>query len=76
MRSIAPAILAASLRLRAGEMRRERDAAVSIWDDPAVSELAPQILDHATRSRLPTIVDAGSVTIPTSILALADQVLE
>jgi putative ABC transport system substrate-binding protein len=116
------------------EMRRERDGAVLIWDDPAISELAPQILDHATKNRLPTIVDAGrwatvgaligygpkpedlyrqaathvdrilkgakpgdlpigqpttfelicnlktaralGVTIPTSILALADQVIE
>ena len=116
------------------EMRRERDAAMLIWDDPAISELAPQILDHASKNRPPTIVDAGrwatigaligygpkpedlyrqaathvdrilkgakpgdlpigqpttfelicnlktaralGVTIPTSILALADQVLE
>jgi ABC-type uncharacterized transport system substrate-binding protein len=41
------------------EMRRERDAAVMIWDDPAISETAPQLLDLAMKSRLPTIADAG-----------------
>ena len=41
------------------EMRKERDGAVLIWDDPAISEVAPQILDLAVRNRLPTIADAG-----------------
>ena len=41
------------------EMRRERDAAVMIWDDPAISETAPQLLDLAMKNRLPTIADAG-----------------
>jgi putative ABC transport system substrate-binding protein len=41
------------------EMRRERDAAVMIWDDPAISETAPQLLDLAIKNRLPTIADAG-----------------
>jgi putative ABC transport system substrate-binding protein len=41
------------------EMRRERDGAVMIWDDPAISETAPQLLDLAMRNRLPTIADAG-----------------
>jgi ABC-type uncharacterized transport system substrate-binding protein len=41
------------------EMRKERDAAVLIWDDPAISELAPQLLDLALKNRLPTIADAG-----------------
>jgi putative tryptophan/tyrosine transport system substrate-binding protein len=41
------------------EMRRERDAAVMIWDDPAISETAPQLLDLAVKNRLPTVADAG-----------------
>jgi ABC-type uncharacterized transport system substrate-binding protein len=41
------------------EMRKERDAAILIWDDPAISELAPQLLDLALKNRLPTIADAG-----------------
>lgn len=41
------------------EMRRERDAAVMIWDDPAISETAPQLLDLAMKNRLPTIADGG-----------------
>src|SRR5580765_290795 len=41
------------------EMKKERDAAVLIWDDPAISELAPQLLDLALKNRLPTIADAG-----------------
>jgi putative ABC transport system substrate-binding protein len=41
------------------EMRKERDGAVLIWDDPAISEVAPQILDLAVKSRLPTVADAG-----------------
>jgi ABC-type uncharacterized transport system substrate-binding protein len=41
------------------EIRKERDAAVLIWDDPAISELAPQLLDLALKNRLPTIADAG-----------------
>jgi len=41
------------------EMRRERDAAVMIWDDPAISETAPQLLDLAMKNRLPTVADAG-----------------
>ena len=39
------------------EMRKERDGAILIWDDPAIDELAPQILDLAVKYRLPTIVD-------------------
>ena len=41
------------------EMRRERDAAVMIWDDPAISETAPQLLDLAVKNQLPTVADAG-----------------
>jgi len=41
------------------EMRRERDAAVMIGDDPAISETAPQLLDLAVKNRLPTVADAG-----------------
>ena len=41
------------------EIRKERDGAVLIWDDPAIYELAPQILDLAVKNRLPTIADAG-----------------
>ncbi len=41
------------------EIRKERDGAVLIWDDPAISELAPQLLDLAVKNRLPTIADAG-----------------
>ena len=41
------------------EMRKERDAAVLIWDDPSISEVAPQLLDLAVKNRLPTIADAG-----------------
>jgi putative ABC transport system substrate-binding protein len=41
------------------EMKKERDGAVLIWDDPAISELAPQLLDLALKNRLPTIADAG-----------------
>jgi putative ABC transport system substrate-binding protein len=41
------------------EARKERDGAVLIWDDPAISEVAPQILDLAMKNRLPTIADAG-----------------
>jgi len=41
------------------EMKKERDTAVMIWDDPAISELAPQLLDLALKNRLPTIADAG-----------------
>ncbi len=39
------------------EMGKERDAAVLIWDDPAIDLLAPQLLDLAVKHRLPTIVD-------------------
>jgi putative ABC transport system substrate-binding protein len=39
------------------EMRKERDGALLIWDDPAMDEVAPQILDLAVKHRLPTIVD-------------------
>ena len=39
------------------EMGRERDAAVLIWNDPAIDLLAPQLLDLAVKHRLPTIVD-------------------
>src|SRR5439155_1169213 len=41
------------------EMRKERDGAILIWDDPAIAELAPQLIDLAVKNRLPTIVDAG-----------------
>ena len=41
------------------EIRKERDGAVLIWDDPVISELSPQILDLAVKNRLPTIADAG-----------------
>ena len=41
------------------EIRKERDGAVLIWDDPNISELAPQLLDLALKNRLPTIADAG-----------------
>jgi len=41
------------------EMRKERDGAILIWDDPAIFETAPQILDLAVKNRLPTIADAG-----------------
>jgi putative tryptophan/tyrosine transport system substrate-binding protein len=41
------------------EMHKERDGAILIWDDAAISELAPPILDLALKHRLPTIVDAG-----------------
>lgn len=40
-----------------GWMGRERDAAVLIWNDPAIDLLAPQLLDLAVKHRLPTIVD-------------------
>ena len=39
------------------EMRKERDGAVMIWDDTAIAEVAPQLLDLAVRQHLPTIVD-------------------
>jgi len=39
------------------EMRRERDGAVMIWEDTAIDEVAPQLLDLAVKQRLPTIVD-------------------
>ena len=39
------------------EMRKERDGAILIWDDPVIDEVAPQILDLAVKYRLPTIVD-------------------
>ena len=39
------------------EMRRERDGAVLIWEDTAIDEVAPQLLDLAVKHRLPTIVD-------------------
>ena len=38
-------------------MRRERDGAVMIWEDTAIDEVAPQLLDLAVKQRLPTIVD-------------------
>ena len=41
------------------EMRKEHDGAILIWDDPMISELAPQILDLAMKNRLPTIADAA-----------------
>jgi putative ABC transport system substrate-binding protein len=41
------------------EVRKERDGAVLIWDDPAISEVAPLLLDLAVKNRLPTIADAG-----------------
>jgi len=41
------------------EIRRERDGALLIWDDPASVELAPHILDLAVKNRIPTMVDAG-----------------
>ena len=41
------------------EIRKERDGAILIWDDPVISELSPQILDLAVKNRLPTIADAG-----------------
>ena len=40
-------------------MRKERDGALLIWDDAAIAEVAPQLLDFAMKSRLPTIVDAA-----------------
>src|SRR5262245_46686073 len=41
------------------EIRKERNGALLVWDDPAIAELAPQILDVAVKNRIPTIVDAG-----------------
>ena len=41
------------------EMRRERDGAVLIWEDTAIDEVAPQLLDLAVKHRLPTIVDSA-----------------
>src|SRR5262245_12719349 len=41
------------------EIRKERDGALLVWEDPAISELAPQILDLALKNRMPTMVDAG-----------------
>jgi len=41
------------------EIRKERDGALLVWEDTAISELAPQILDLAGKNRIPTMVDAG-----------------
>jgi len=37
------------------EMVKERDAALLIWDDPRVDQVALQILDLAVKHRIPTI---------------------
>ena len=39
------------------EIRKERDGAVLIWEDTAIDEVAPQLLELAVKQRLPTIVD-------------------
>jgi putative ABC transport system substrate-binding protein len=41
------------------EIRKERAGALLIWDDPLIGELAPQLIDLASKHRLPTMVDAS-----------------
>src|SRR5262249_35617930 len=43
------------------EIRKERDSALLVWEEPAIFEIAPQSLDLAVKSRRPTMVDATHV---------------
>jgi len=42
------------------EIRKEREGAVMIWQETAIDEVAPQVIDLALKQRLPTIVDRAS----------------